>query len=152
MPMDFPDMESLVAAAEIWKFRAPLEGETEATFRGALADFVRSKDLIESQEIRTGFGWDKWGEKEGRALVHGAIWEKLETPPPPNLTREEHLAWAKKRALAHLDRGDVESAVASMACDLKTHEDLRKSATVGALILLGCRTHGDVRRWIEGFR
>ena len=38
------------------------------------------------------------------------------------MTRDEHLAWAKKRALAYLDmEHDVQNAFASMASDLKKH-------------------------------
>jgi len=38
MPMSFPDMRSLRATAEIWKFRPPEEGESEAEYRAALAE------------------------------------------------------------------------------------------------------------------
>jgi hypothetical protein len=38
MPMSFPDLQSLVAAAEIWKFRPPDEGESDAAYRAALAE------------------------------------------------------------------------------------------------------------------
>lgn len=69
MPMDFPDMRSLVMAAEVWKFRSPAEDESEESYRAALADFVRDKDIIESQEIRTRKGWNRWGAKEGRDLL-----------------------------------------------------------------------------------
>jgi hypothetical protein len=37
------------------------------------------------------------------------------------LTRDEHLAWCKRRALEYVDAGDLTHAVASMASDLKTH-------------------------------
>jgi hypothetical protein len=69
MPMSFPDMKSLLNAAEVWKFRAPNEGETEIAYRRALADFVQPQDLIESQEIRTGSGWDKWNEGDQREML-----------------------------------------------------------------------------------
>ena len=62
MPMSFPDMASLLNAAQMWKFHAPNKGESEADYRNALANFVQPKDLIESQEIRTGKGWDKWND------------------------------------------------------------------------------------------
>jgi hypothetical protein len=69
MPMDFPDMQSLVNAADIWKFRALGEGETEREYRIALADFVAPKDFIESEEIRNGKGWDKWNSGENAAML-----------------------------------------------------------------------------------
>jgi hypothetical protein len=58
MPMDFPNMESLVSRAKQRKFREPAEGETEAEFRTAFADFMKDVDLIESMEIRSSVGWD----------------------------------------------------------------------------------------------
>ena len=58
MPMDFPDMESLKNRAAQRKFREPLEGETEAVYREAFADFMKDVDLIESMEIRSSVGWD----------------------------------------------------------------------------------------------
>lgn len=69
MPMDFPDMQSLINCGEVWKFRAPNPGETEQQYRKALADFVQPQDLIESQEIRTSKGWDKWNDAENTELV-----------------------------------------------------------------------------------
>ena len=59
--MDFPDMESLIMAADVWKFRRPTADESEQSYRQALANFVASKDyFIDSEEIRNGVGWDKW--------------------------------------------------------------------------------------------
>ena len=69
MPMDFPDMKSLVNAAEIWKFRGPNPGETEQQYRKALADHVLPHDLIESQEIRTSKGWDQWSHGENMEML-----------------------------------------------------------------------------------
>lgn len=73
MPMNFPDMDSLKRAAEVWKFRDPRDGETEAEFRDALADHVAPKDLIESQEIRTGKGWDRWSEADKLQMLARGI-------------------------------------------------------------------------------
>lgn len=64
MPMDFPDMNSLIDAAEVHGFREPKEGETEESYRNALADHVAPRDHLESEEIRTGKGWDKWSDEE----------------------------------------------------------------------------------------
>jgi hypothetical protein len=67
------------------------------------------------------------------------------------MTRDEHLEWAKKRALEYLDRGDVTNAITSMASDvleLKYHPALM---TVGMFAAM----YNDAvvaRRWIEGFR
>lgn len=72
MPMSFPDMKSLIRHAEMLKFRAPNPGETESEYRTALADFVRPLDFIESQEIRTGKGWDQWNDLENMDMLSRA--------------------------------------------------------------------------------
>lgn len=63
MPMDFPDMQSLVRHAELWKFRKPHTGETEAQYREALADFV------ESCEIRNKVGWDQFTDEQNKDML-----------------------------------------------------------------------------------
>ena len=60
MTMDFPDMNSLKLAAKVHGFRMPNLNEPEEEYREALADYVFPRDIIESQEIRTGHGWDKF--------------------------------------------------------------------------------------------
>jgi hypothetical protein len=75
---------------------------------------------------------------------------------PDALTRDEHLAWCKRRALEYVDAGDLTHAVASMASDLKTHPDTDNPALDG-LVKIGMMyvTDGDkaaVQRWIERFR
>ena len=72
------------------------------------------------------------------------------------MTRDEHLAWCKKRALEYVDRGELHNAVASMGSDLTKHEDAANPANDG-LLMLGMMYVMDndaaaVRRWIEGFR
>jgi hypothetical protein len=69
MPMDFPDMQSLIEAAHVHKFRPLNDGESELEYRTALANFVAPKDFIESEEIRNGKGWDKWDDGENRAML-----------------------------------------------------------------------------------
>lgn len=73
MPMDFPDMKSLVFAAEVHKFRPLQDGETEQQYRTALADHVANIDFIESEEIRNGSGWDKWNDGQKSALLGRAF-------------------------------------------------------------------------------
>src|ERR1700722_5897494 len=72
------------------------------------------------------------------------------------LTRDEHLAWCKRRALEHVAAGDLTHAVASMASDLKMHPDTDNPALSGlAMIGMMYVTDGDkaaVQRWIERFR
>jgi hypothetical protein len=60
MPMDFPNLDSLKQAAEVHRFRQPLADEPEEDYRRALADHVAPIDFVESQEIRTSRGWDRW--------------------------------------------------------------------------------------------
>jgi uncharacterized membrane-anchored protein len=69
-------------------------------------------------------------------------------------TRDEYLAWAKKRALEYLDAGDLLNAVTSMGSDLDKHPELGCNAY---LLMAGAMDaqNGErekVRRWVEGFR
>lgn len=144
MPMSFPDMNSLIDAARVWKFREMQEGESEEHYRHSLADFVKPKDLIESQEIRTGKGWDQWDQLEGAQLLsHAGVIR----------TRAEHLAWAKERALEYVTSGDPLNAIASMLSDLGKHPETERSVAMGAVISLTVnrRDPESVRRFIEGF-
>ena len=70
------------------------------------------------------------------------------------MTRDEHLAWCKQRALEYVDHGDLVQAVTSMGSDLDKHPELGCNPY---LLLAGGldAASGDsraVRRWIEGFR
>ena len=69
MPMDFPDMESLKRAAKVHGFRELNENEAEPEYRAALADHVQLCDIVESMEIRSGKGWDKFNIDEYRASI-----------------------------------------------------------------------------------
>ena len=71
------------------------------------------------------------------------------------MTREEHLAWARERALDYVDRGDLKSAIASLISDLLKHEEtrsidldvVRESVTVAQ-----SEDPERARRWIETFK
>jgi len=70
------------------------------------------------------------------------------------MTREEHLAWCKRRALEYVIAGDLVNAVASMGSDLKKHPETKVDPYLlmaGALAASQGQTDG-VRRWIEGFK
>jgi hypothetical protein len=70
------------------------------------------------------------------------------------MTRAEHLAWAKQRALEYVDAGDLPNAVASMTSDLSKHEETAFFvAELGMLGMMaaGQRDREGVRRWIECF-
>lgn len=71
------------------------------------------------------------------------------------MTREEHLAWAKERALEYCDAGELQNAFASMGSDLNKHDELRDHAGIVLglqLMLIGnLSTPAEMRRFIEGF-
>jgi hypothetical protein len=70
------------------------------------------------------------------------------------MTREEHLAWAKKRALEYLP-SDVGGAFASMSSDLQKHPELKDHIGISlgiSLLMCGHLTNPQrMREWIEGF-
>jgi hypothetical protein len=67
-------------------------------------------------------------------------------------SRNEHLAWCKKRALEYLPR-DPLNAMTSMMSDLSKHPELKNHAGLEiAPMFYGAHNDPDaVRRWIEGF-
>lgn len=71
------------------------------------------------------------------------------------MTRQEHLDWCKKRALEYVDRGDLQSAVASMMSDMDKHEEtkLGSGSILSAMGLMAAMSGNpaDVRRYITGF-
>ena len=71
------------------------------------------------------------------------------------MTRAEHLAWCKQRALEYIDLGDVKNALASMFSDLGKHEGTRNHAAIQLGVMLMLAGHLDdpreARRYIEGF-
>ena len=69
MPMDFPDMQSLLFAAKIHKFRFPIENEIEEDYREALANHVSMIDFLESEEIRYKVGWDRFTNEQNLATL-----------------------------------------------------------------------------------
>lgn len=72
------------------------------------------------------------------------------------MTRDQHVAWCKRRALMYLESSLVGSAVASMWLDLGKHPQTEIRAS-SPFILLGLRyacadDRPALRKWIEGFR
>lgn len=71
------------------------------------------------------------------------------------MTRAEHLAWAKERALQYTDAGDLVDASASMASDLHKHPDLENHAGIELMmmqLMAGMlNTPAEMRKFIEGF-
>jgi hypothetical protein len=68
------------------------------------------------------------------------------------MTRDEHLAWAKKRALEYVERGDIAQAVTSMLSDLSKHPELGCHNALAYAGMMFTKTPDEARRWIEGFR
>lgn len=71
------------------------------------------------------------------------------------MTRDEHLAWAKARALEYADQGDATNAMASIGSDLQKHPDTANHAGIqlGMMMMMSGNLRGreEVRRFIEGF-
>lgn len=71
------------------------------------------------------------------------------------MTRAEHLAWCKERALEYVDKGDVTEAYASMASDLTKHPETEKHAAIqlGMMLLMGghLNSASEMRKFINGF-
>lgn len=65
------------------------------------------------------------------------------------MTRAEHLAWAKERALEYMDRGDMNGAIGSMTSDLGKHEETRFAPRRLDGVL--ATSEAELRAWIEGF-
>lgn len=71
------------------------------------------------------------------------------------MNREEHLQWAKDRALEYADRGDVTNAVASIMSDLSKHPETENHAGLQLMVMMAMtgkfERSGELRRFIEGF-
>jgi hypothetical protein len=71
------------------------------------------------------------------------------------MTRAEHLAWAKQRALEYIDAGEMSNGVASMLSDLRKHPELENhlGAKLGGMLMMGgmLKTREQCRKWVEGF-
>ncbi len=71
------------------------------------------------------------------------------------MTRAEHLAWCKERALEYVTAGDVDQAFASMASDLGKHPETENHMGIQLMTLMffggHLRTPDQMRTVIEGF-
>jgi len=71
------------------------------------------------------------------------------------ITRAEHLAWCKERALEYADRGDLTNAMASMGSDLRKHPETKGHAGMELMMLEAMsgllRSPAEIRKFIEGF-
>ena len=74
-------------------------------------------------------------------------------------SRDEHLAWARKRALEYVDTGQLHLALVSLSSDLTKHEDTSADQEARARVLDATRRLAEgrmdaaaLRAWIECFR
>lgn len=73
MPMNFPDLDSLKHRAAIQKFRQPNDGENEAQYRQAFAEYMEPIDFVEAQEIRNKVGWDRFTDKQNVKMLEQKV-------------------------------------------------------------------------------
>jgi hypothetical protein len=70
------------------------------------------------------------------------------------VTRVEHVAWAKARALEYVDRDELANAVSSMISDMGKHPEINMNGVLVAAmaVMTGHELRAaEVRHWIEGF-
>lgn len=71
------------------------------------------------------------------------------------MTRQEHLAWCKQRALEYCDAGDPQQAFTSMASDLSKHPETEhhSGCQLGMMMLVNglLDTPDRMRKFINGF-
>lgn len=71
------------------------------------------------------------------------------------MTREQHLAWCKKRAHECVDHGDCREAIALMCSDIQKHDETWMLGTMlGALRIaayMDVANPSAIRKWIDGF-
>jgi hypothetical protein len=71
------------------------------------------------------------------------------------MTREEHIAECKRRAIEYLDEGDVLNGITSMLSDLNKHQETREIGEKMTMLGMLYLTNNDLpgaRRFVEGFR
>lgn len=80
--------------------------------------------------------------------------EEIFTEPRPVMTRAEHMAWCKQRALQYVDAGDLGQALDSLTSDLRKHPDTREHNAIilGTMLAMNghLNTAQKMREWIEG--
>jgi len=81
--------------------------------------------------------------------------DNLEIETIETLSKGEHLAYCKIRALAHVDSGDVRTGWKSFLSDMNKHPETATHVVLELGILLYTRGHldnpGDMRSFIKAF-
>lgn len=71
------------------------------------------------------------------------------------MTRAEHLAWCKQRAIAYIEAGDYKQALTSMLSDMRKHPETEKHVGLQMGVMLMISGHlsspEEIRKFIEGF-
>ena len=71
------------------------------------------------------------------------------------MTRAEHMAWCKERALQYCDNGNPQEAFASMMSDIRKHPETENHAGIqlGMMLMMSGKlsSNDEVRKFIEGF-
>ena len=72
------------------------------------------------------------------------------------VTREEHLAWCKRRALEYIDRGQINEGITSMMSDMRKHEETAGSGLeqLAMMMLMSGNLNSvhEARKFINGYR
>jgi hypothetical protein len=72
------------------------------------------------------------------------------------MTRAEHVAWCRERALEYADRGETALAMASLISDLGKHPETAGHPAAELMTMLamagGFERPGRLREFIEGVR
>lgn len=70
-------------------------------------------------------------------------------------TREEHLAWCKERALAYIDRGQINEGLTSMMSDMSKHPETAwpegDILTVQLMMIGALSTISEARKHVLGY-
>ncbi len=71
------------------------------------------------------------------------------------VSRSEHLAWCKKRALEYVALGDTSQAFASMGSDLNKHPETENHSGMqigmGLMMMVQLNSPVEMKKFIEGF-
>lgn len=67
------------------------------------------------------------------------------------MTRAEHLAWCKQRAMEYVAAGDYDQAVASMLSDLGKHPETASAQKTGFLMIGMVRDQRTATEFVQGF-
>lgn len=110
-------------------------------------------EAVEKHGIEVLDCFSGWGGSLSEIQEH--LVDKGQYKESKKMTRQEHLAWCKQRALEYVDSGDNTQAYASMTSDLNKHPETEGHGAISlgmALLMSGqLSTAEQMRKFIEGF-